>query len=116
MFHALDKVNIHEIFDLTDEQGKEMWISSMEEIYFTDCPPYPDAIEMLQKLDKQGHEIYYITAWPKVHGKRTKQWMIEKGFPVQGETDFIMGCRMRKKSHIINALALIIILMINLRC
>jgi FMN phosphatase YigB (HAD superfamily) len=28
-FHALDKVNIHEIFDLTEEQGKYMLISCM---------------------------------------------------------------------------------------
>lgn len=104
-FHALDKVNIHEIFDLTDEQGKHMWISSMEEIYFTDCPPYPRAIENLQELDKQGHEIYYITARPKIHGERTKQWMIDKGFPVRDDR-FFYGMQDEEKIHIIKQLNL----------
>jgi uncharacterized HAD superfamily protein len=104
-FHALDKVNIHEIFDLTEEQGKHMWISSMEEIYFTDCPPYPAAIETLQELDKQGHEIYYITARPKIHGKRTMQWMIDKGFPVR-DGRFFYGMQDEEKIHIIKELNL----------
>mgnify|MGYP000964663085 CR=1 FL=1 len=104
-FHALDKVNIHEIFDLTEEQGKHMWISSMEEIYFTDCPSYPAAVEILQELDKQGHEIYYITARPKVHGERTKQWMLDKGFPVR-EDRFYYGMQDDEKIHIIKRLHL----------
>lgn len=104
-FHALDKVNIHEIFDLTEEQGKHMWISSMEEIYFTDCPPYPAAIETLQELVKQGHEIYYITARPKKHGERTKQWMIDKGFPVRDDR-FFYGMQDEEKIHIIQQLNL----------
>ncbi len=104
-FHALDKVNIHEIFDLTEEQGKHMWISSMEEIYFTDCPPYPAAIETLQELDKQGHEIYYITARPKIHGERTMQWMIDKGFPVR-DGRFFYGMQDEEKIHIIKELNL----------
>ena len=78
LFHALDKVEIHELFGMTAEQGSEMWNSSLEEIYYTSCPPYPDAVETLQKLDREGHEIYYITARPKEHGQRTMEWMIEQ--------------------------------------
>lgn len=104
-FHALNKVNIHEIFGLTEDQGKHMWINSMEEIYFTDCPPYPAAVETLQDLDKRGHEIYYITARPKKHGERTKQWMMEKGFPVRDER-FFYGMQDEEKIHIIEELGL----------
>jgi len=105
VFRALNKVNIHEIFDLTEEQGNQMWISSMEEIYFTDCPPFPHAVETLRELDQKGHEIYYITARPKIHGERTKQWMIDKGFPVR-EGRFFYGMQDEEKIHIIEELGL----------
>lgn len=104
-FYALNKVNIHEIFGLTEEQGRHMWISSVEEIYFTDCPPYPAAVETLQELEKNGHKIYYITARPKKYGERTKQWMIERGFPVRDDR-FFYGMQDEEKIHIINQLAL----------
>lgn len=104
-FHSLQKVNIHEIFGLTEEEGKNMWISTMEDIYFTDCPPFPDAVETLQDLDKQGHEIFYITARPKRHGERTKKWMIDNGFPVRDDR-FFYGMQDDEKVHIIRELHL----------
>jgi uncharacterized protein len=105
LFHALDKVEIHELFDMTAEQGSEMWGSSLEEIYFTSCPPYPDAVETLQRLESEGHEIYYITARPKVHGERTIEWMIENKFPVQKDK-FYYGMNDEDKVHIIKDLEL----------
>jgi uncharacterized HAD superfamily protein len=105
VFQALNKVEIHEPFGLTDEQGKEMWNSSLEEIYYTSCPPYPSAVETLQELDKQGHEIYYITARPKVHGERTKEWLKAQGFPVQDEK-FFYGMQDHEKIQIIKNLKL----------
>ena len=105
LFHALDKVEIHELFDMTAEQGSQMWNRSLEEIYFTSCPPYPDAVETLQRLDKEGHEIYYITARPDVHGKRTIEWMIENGFPVNKDR-FYYGMKDEDKVNIIKDLNL----------
>jgi uncharacterized protein len=105
VFQALNKVEIHEPFGLTDEQGKEMWNSSLEEIYYTSCPPYPNAVESLQELDKQGHEIYYITARPKVHGQRTKEWIKAQGFPVKDEK-FFYGMQDHEKIQIIKNLKL----------
>ena len=105
LFHALDKVEIHELFDMTAEQGSDMWNSSLEEIYFTSCPAYPDAVETLQRLDREGHEIYYITARPEVHGKRTIEWMIENGFPVNKDR-FYYGMKDEDKVHIIKDLNL----------
>src|SRR6476620_11581546 len=60
LFHALDKVEIHELFGMTAEQGSEMWSGSLEEIYYTSCPPYPNAVDVLQRLEQEGHDIYYI--------------------------------------------------------
>ncbi|WP_210470929.1 HAD family acid phosphatase [Sporosarcina sp. 6E9] len=105
LFHGLDKVEIHELFGMTAEQGSEMWNSLLEEIYYTACPPYPDAVETLQWLEKEGHEIYYITARPKEHGQRTMEWMIENNFPVQKDR-FFYGMNDEDKVHIINDLEL----------
>lgn len=105
VFNELNRVEIHEPFGLTDDEGNAMWRDSLEEIYFTTCPPYENAIETLQELDKQGHEIFYITARPKVHGERTKQWMKESGFPVKDE-NFYYGMQDHEKVHIIRKLKL----------
>lgn len=105
VFHALDRVEIHEPFGLTDEEGQEMWESSLEEIYFTDCPAFPGSIEALNELDQNGDEIYYITARPKEHGIRTREWMKEKGFPVRDDR-FFYGMKDHEKINIIKELKL----------
>ena len=104
-FTNLKRVEIHELFDMTDEQGSEMWKSSLEDIYYTDCPVYPNALETLLELDQQGHEIYYITARPKEHGERTKEWMKAQGFPVQDDR-FFYGMQDGEKIEIIKHLGL----------
>ncbi|SET03035.1 hypothetical protein SAMN05216389_104232 [Oceanobacillus limi] len=104
-FLAIDRVEIHEPFGLSDDEGKEMWNRSLEEIYFTDCPAFPGAIETLNNLEKQGHEIFYITARPKEHGERTKQWMRDQGFPIH-EDRFYYGMKDDEKIHIIKDLDL----------
>lgn len=105
IFQEIKKVEIHDVFGLTAEQGKEMWKNAMEEIYFTSCPAYPYAIETLQDLHDQGHEIFYITARPKEHSERTKRWMIENGFPVHPER-FYCGMQDHEKVQIIQQLQL----------
>jgi|SRR3954466_262365 uncharacterized HAD superfamily protein len=105
VFHALNRVEIHEPFGLTDEQGKEMWEGSLEEIYYTTCPPFPDAVETLQALDNEGHEVYYITSRPKEHGERTKKWLKEQGFPVRDDR-FFYGMQDEEKIDIIQKLQL----------
>lgn len=105
VFHKLNRVEIHEPFGLSEEQGKEMWNTSLEEIYYTSCPPFPNAVETLQQLDKQGHEIYYITARPKAHGERTKEWFKQQGFPVHDDR-FYYGMQDDEKVQIIKKIKL----------
>lgn len=105
IFHEIKKVEIHEAFGLSSEQGSKMWNDSLEEVYFTNCPAYPDAVETINELSKEGHHIYYITARPEEHGERTKQWMIEQGFPVQ-EDKFFCGMKDEDKVLIIQELQL----------
>ncbi|MGI2328609.1 5' nucleotidase, NT5C type [Planococcus sp. YIM B11945] len=104
-FRALNRVEIHEPFGLTDLQGKELWNGLLEEIYFTDCPPYSGAVECLQRLHAEGHEIYYITARTSIHGENTKTWMKKQGFPVQ-EDRFFCGMKDAEKVETIKRLQL----------
>lgn len=105
VFHAIKTVEIHEAFGLTAEEGSQMWKSSLEDIYYTSCPPFPHAVETLQELERQGHEVFYITARPKEHGERTKKWLIDNGFPVH-EGRFYWGMDDSEKVNIIQKLQL----------
>ncbi|WP_085993589.1 5' nucleotidase, NT5C type [Oceanobacillus senegalensis] len=105
IFRNIKRVEIHEPFGLNDEEGNKMWKSSLEEIYYSDCPPFNGAVETLNKLDKEGHEIFYITARPKEHGKRSMDWLKKQGFPVQEER-FYYGMQDDEKVHIIQDLDL----------
>jgi uncharacterized protein len=105
VFHTIETLEIHEPFGLSAKEGNQLWLDSMEEIYFTDCPAYPDAIEILQELDQQGHEIYYITARPAKHCEQTKKWVVDAGFPVQ-EGRFFCGMKDEEKIHTIKELNL----------
>ncbi|MGX9135463.1 5' nucleotidase, NT5C type [Rummeliibacillus sp. JY-2-4R] len=105
VFRALQRVEIHEAFGLTDEQGSHMWSSSLEDIYFTDCPAFEHALETLQQLEADGHEIYFITSRPKQYCERTREWMKEKGFPVKDE-QFYCGMQDHEKIETIKSLNL----------
>ena len=105
LFRALNKVEIHELFGMTKEQGDRMWRSLREEIYFTDCPPYPGAVETLRMLAAEGHEIYYVTAREKEFGERTMAWLAERGFPVD-DGKFHCGMADHEKAGIIRQLNL----------
>ncbi|MEI4828587.1 hypothetical protein WAX78_03845 [Bacillus sp. FJAT-53711] len=105
VFHSLKTLEIHEAFGLTSKEGGSMWNGLLEEIYYTSCLPFPYVVETLQELERQGHEVYYVTARPKEHGERTKQWLIENGFPVH-ENRFYYGMKDEEKIHIIQELRL----------
>lgn len=104
-FHELKTVAIHKPFGLTDEEGRQMWLTNREEIYFTDCPPFPNAVEVLQNLEKEGHEIYYVTSRDGEHCQQTKEWLKSAGFPVH-EDRFFCGMKDPEKVQIINKLAI----------
>ncbi|WP_226536480.1 5' nucleotidase, NT5C type [Fictibacillus halophilus] len=105
VFHTIKTLEIHEPFGLSKQEGNQLWIDSMEEIYFSDCPAYPDAVEVLQELHNQGHEIYYITARPAKHCEQTKNWVEKAGFPVE-EGRFFCGMKDEEKIHTIKELNL----------
>lgn len=105
IFQALKTVEIHEPFGMTAEEGKQMWNSTLEDIYYNACPAFPGAVELLQELEKQGHEIFYITARYQEHGERTKKWLVEQGFPVHDER-FFCGMKDHEKVNIIKQLHL----------
>ena len=104
-FNELQRLEIHEIFGMTDEEGAEMWNSLLDELYYADCPPSPGAVELLQKLHQEGHEIYYITSRTSEHGENTKNWLKKQGFPVQDDR-FYCGMKDAEKVQIIEELQL----------
>ncbi|KGR81205.1 MULTISPECIES: 5' nucleotidase, NT5C type [Lysinibacillus] len=104
-FQAIQRVEIHEPFGLTDEEGSAMWNSVLEEIYFTDCPSFEGALKTLQTLAEQGHDIYYITSRPKQYCAQTKAWMEAQGFPIT-DGHFFCGMQDAEKVAIIKELAL----------
>lgn len=104
-FHQLKTVEIHELYGLTATEGSNMWQSLSEQIYFTDCPAFDGAIDLLHSLAHEGHDIYYITSRPKHHCERTRQWMKENGFPIVDE-HFYCGMKDEEKIEIIKQLHL----------
>ncbi|ATP40425.1 hypothetical protein CSE16_10400 [Solibacillus sp. R5-41] len=105
VFQGIPTVEIHAPFGLTNEEGRAMWKRSMETIYFTSCPVYEGALETLQALVAEGHDVYYITSRPKQFCGRTKDWMIAQGFPV-AEGHFFCGMEDDEKIATIKALEL----------
>lgn len=105
VFNSIPTVEIHAPFGLTNEAGSQMWKDCMEEIYFTDCPSYPHALNVLKQLEAEGHEIYYITSRPKGHCQQTRDWVKAQGFPVVDER-FFCGMADHEKIDIIKNLDL----------
>ena len=105
LFEKIPTVEIHEAFGMTSEEGSKMWNDSMEDIYFTDCPSYEGAKEVLQALADEGHEIYYITSRPKGYCEQTREWVKAQGFPVVDER-FFCGMKDHEKIDIIKKLQL----------
>lgn len=105
VFEQISTVEIHEAFGLSSEQGGQMWKDTMPEIYFTDCPSFEGAKEVLQSLANDGHEIYYITSRPKGYCLQTREWVKAQGFPVIDE-HFYCGMADHEKMAIIKSLAL----------
>lgn len=105
IFRELKTVEIHEAFGLDQVAGGKMWNSLLEEIYFTDCPAFVGAVELLNQLEREGHEIFYITSRPKEYCKRTREWVKEKGFPVH-DNRFFCGMKDQEKIDIIKELNL----------
>jgi uncharacterized protein len=99
-FRELKTLTIHKPFGLTDVEGRQMWMDLREDIYFTDCPPFPLAMEVLQELEQEGHEIYYVTSRDGRYCERTKEWLRKAGFPVHDDR-FFCGMQDPEKVRII---------------
>lgn len=105
VFQNIKRVEIHEPFGMSEQEGSNMWNHSLDEIYYTDCPPFPYAITMIQKLHQAGHEIYYITSRPSQHREGTIHWMKDRGFTIEDEK-FYCGMKDNEKVDIIKNLDL----------
>jgi len=102
---VIGNLEIHSLFGLDKTQGHSMWTDSMEEIYFTNCPSFDDALDTLLALEQAGHEIYYITSRPKQFCCQTRDWMKAQGYPIQ-DGHFFCGMEDHEKVEIIENLKL----------
>src|SRR5688572_26817732 len=62
-FEQVTDFFLDEAFGLTRDEGAAVW-SKLEGKIYTVGVPLPHAQEVLQQLQEQGHEIYFITARP----------------------------------------------------
>lgn len=105
VFQSINTLEIHDAFGLDAKTGGELWNSLKDEIYFSDCQIFEEAVETLQELDREGHDVFYITSRMPEHCKRTKNWLVERGFPVR-EGHFFCGMKDEEKINIIHQLKL----------
>ncbi|WP_010174510.1 5' nucleotidase, NT5C type [Bacillus coahuilensis] len=104
-FNSLPTLYIHEPFGLSSEEGKNLWLTNAEHIFFTNCPPYEGVVDLLHKLVHHGHEIYYITSRSKEYCQKTYDWMKLNNFPIE-QGRFFCGMEDHEKVDIIESLSL----------
>ncbi|MCT4613135.1 MAG: hypothetical protein N4A47_07180 [Clostridia bacterium] len=68
------------IFEWSDEEDKSFWEKYIEEIV-TKVNPRPFAVSVIERLRREGHEIYIITArsnlWYKNPYKISEEWLLK---------------------------------------
>ena len=45
-YNDLLTLEIHRPFGLSDQEGNKLWKDTLEEIYYTECSPFPYTVEM----------------------------------------------------------------------
>ncbi|RAL25751.1 5' nucleotidase, NT5C type [Thermoflavimicrobium daqui] len=88
---------LDEAYGLSKKEGKMLWRKLEEKIYSLGLP-LPHAAEVLNELEKQGHEIYFITARPGMKNieKVTRKWLKKNHFPYK-ENNLIMNSQNKAK-------------------
>jgi len=73
-------------FGLSSEEGKKMWRKLEGKIYSIGIP-LEHAPEALQQIERDGHEIFYVTARPGFEKIRkiTVEWLQKHHFPYNGK-------------------------------
>lgn len=58
-------------------------VANDAEFQFT-AEPFPDAVDVLQRLKRAGHKIYFITSRPKQNQPLTFRWLRQYDIPFDG--------------------------------
>jgi uncharacterized HAD superfamily protein len=76
--------DIHDLYGLTKQELLQYFIDSAP-VLLPQLKPLKYAVEMVNKLYKQGHTIYFITARPEFNSKNlTIEWLNKYGFKYHG--------------------------------
>lgn len=78
--------HLNKAYGLTRQEGRKLWRSLEKEIYQLGIP-LANAAKALNKLAREGHRIYFITARPKIRNIEaiTRNWLKKYGFPYTGD-------------------------------
>lgn len=74
--------SIGKAYGVKEEEESAVWQQLEAEIYSIG-KPFPHAAEILQQLNREGHQIYYVTARPDYEPiiQITKKWLQQFDFP-----------------------------------
>jgi uncharacterized HAD superfamily protein len=62
----------------------DMFLLANDSDFQTKCEPVVGAREVLQKLKRQGHKIFFISARPKQNQPQTFKWLRQQEIPFDG--------------------------------
>lgn len=84
--HEVRDFYLNLTYNLTKEEGHALWNKHESEIY-TLGVPLDYAVEALNTLEQEGHELFYITARPDTPPlpEITRDWLKKHGFPFTEE-------------------------------
>ncbi|WP_047151828.1 5' nucleotidase, NT5C type [Aneurinibacillus tyrosinisolvens] len=99
-------LHIYDAFNLSREEGRLLWKQLQSRIH-EESLPLEYASNILNKLAKEGHEIFYLTAREDTLEIReaTTEWLRKHDFPFK-EAHFYIGMKDEEKAGIAQGLGL----------
>ncbi|WP_027417181.1 5' nucleotidase, NT5C type [Aneurinibacillus terranovensis] len=97
-------LHVYDAFNLSHEEGHNLWRKFQDRIHEENLP-LEFSSDALNKLTRDGHEIYYITAREDSARDATVSWLKKYKFPFQEDHLFI-GMKDEEKAGIAKEIGL----------
>lgn len=75
------RLNEHPLYEEYSEAFESLFEKFQDMDFFDDCSPYGEAVKVLKKLNKKGHELYFISNRPKNGEEKTALWFRKHKIP-----------------------------------
>jgi len=89
---TIDNYNIHTVYDVPGEEMNEFFVNNAEYL-FSNTKPVPGAREGIETLQREGHEIIYITARTTEERDVTLRWFKKNEIPYREDHVLFTGLR-----------------------